>query len=101
MTAKNLVRAVTRNLLPVQEATIDEQILLAGVDAVSVMFYDGSGWTDQWDSEATSTLPTAIKFSLTLAAPTPQSALEPIELVVPILVTTPTSQAQAQEEAVL
>lgn len=101
MTAKNLVRAVTRNLLPVQEGTLEEQILLSGVDAVSVMFFDGTGWTDQWDSEATSTLPTAIKFSLTLVAPNPQVALEPIELVVPVLVTTPTSQAQALEEAVL
>lgn len=99
--AKSLVRAVTRNLLPVQEAELEEQILLPGVEAVSVLFHDGTGWIEQWDSEATSTLPTAIKFSLTLAAPNTQVALDPIELVVPILVTTPTSQAQAQEEAAL
>jgi len=97
LNAKDLVRVVTRNLIPVQEAVPDEQVLLHGVAAVNVMFYDGIGWTDTWDSEASSTLPRAIKFSLTMASENAQVSLDPTELVVPVLVTTTTSAAEAQE----
>jgi len=99
---KDLVRLVNRNLLPVQEMIPDEQVLLRGVVEASVLFYDGFGWTDVWDSEATSTLPTALKFSLTLASPGgAQRPLAPMELVVPVMATTTTTQSQALEEAEL
>lgn len=61
------------------------------------MFYDGIGWTDTWDSETSSTLPRAIKFSLTMASDNAQVSLDPTELVVPVLVATTTSVAEAQE----
>src|SRR5688572_7106858 len=99
---KNLLRVVSRNLLPVQEAVPDEHVLLHGVDSASIQFYDGSGWTDAWDSTVTSTLPSALKFSLVLKsrdAGTTQPP--PIELVVPIFVTTRMSQQLADEEAEL
>jgi general secretion pathway protein J len=90
---KSLVRAVTRNLLPAQDATPDDQVLLDGVASADFLFYDGTEWTDTWDSTVTSTLPTAIKFRLQLASHS--SNASPIELVVPILVTTTTSAAAA------
>lgn len=94
---KNLVRAVTRNLLPVQETGPDEQqVLLSGVASVEVEFYDGYAWVSEWDSTVTSTLPSAIKFRLTMLQP--GHAVEtggPTELVVPIFVTTTTSQTEA------
>ncbi|MSU48512.1 MAG: prepilin-type N-terminal cleavage/methylation domain-containing protein [Opitutus sp.] len=97
---KDLVRVVTRNLLPVQEARAEDVVLLHGVAAASVLFYDGTGWTDAWDSAATSTLPSALKFSLVMAPKGGgQSNPAPIELVVPIVATTTTSQAQAAEDA--
>ena len=96
---KNLVRVVTRNLLPVQEPGADDVVLLHDVVSASVSYYDGAGWIDTWDSEATSTLPTAIKFSLTMAAKGAGQAPAPYELVVPIVATTTTSQQQAEEEA--
>ena len=96
----DLVRVVTRNLLPVQDTIPEQQVLLSGVDTGAFLFYDGSGWVDTWDSETTSTLPSALRFSLALApANGNQSAGEPIELVVPVLVTTTVSQQQAEEEA--
>jgi type II secretion system protein J len=97
-TAKNLVRLVNRNLLSATEPISEEQILLPGVTAAGMSFYDGASWTEFWDSTASGTMPTAIKFSLTLA---PRNGDEmrgtpaPVELVVPILVTTTTSQQQA------
>lgn len=99
---KDLVRLVNRNLLPVQELIPHELVLLRGVLEASVLFYDGFGWTDGWDSEATSTLPTALKFSLTLASPDgAQRPLAPMELVVPVMATTTATQAQTLEEAAL
>jgi type II secretion system protein J len=93
---KNLVRAVTRNLLPVQTPNTDEQTLITGVTDASFDFYDGTEWTDTWDSTVTSTLPMAIRFSLSLAnRDSSQTVPQPIELVVPIFVSTTTSQAQA------
>lgn len=98
---KDLVRAVKRNLLPVQDTAGEPQVLLHGVLEATIEFYDGMGWIDTWDSEETSTLPTALKLRLVLAgAEERQPAGAPIELVVPVLVTTSASAA-AQAEAVL
>jgi type II secretion system protein J len=93
---KSLVRAVTRNLLPVQQPTTDEQTLLTGIMDAEFDYYDGNEWTNTWDSTVTSTLPMAIRFSLTLAnRDASQAVPQPIELVVPVLVSTTASQTLA------
>ncbi len=96
---KTLTRVVYRNLLPVQEDTPEETPLLPGVAAASVLYYDGAGWTDFWDSEVSQTLPTAVKFSLTMAAAPGSPAPAPFELIVPIAVLTTTSQTEAADAA--
>jgi type II secretion system protein J len=98
---KNFVRVVTRNLLPVQESDEGEdQVLLEGVLSATVSFYDGTAWTDTWDSEATSTLPRALKLSLVMAPhEASQSTPAPIDLVVPVLVRTTTAEREDQEAA--
>lgn len=97
---KNLVRVVQRNLLPVQEEQGEPQVLLRNVAEAQVEFFDGAGWITDWDSEATSTLPGAIKLRLVLAAPDgSQNSPEPIELIVPVLVKTSASAAAETEEA--
>lgn len=92
--SKSLVRVITRNLLPVQSATQEEQILIGGIAEASIEFYDGTSWTDTWDSTSTSTLPTAIRFNLTLAGQQGQNQINnaPVELLVPVLVSTKASQ---------
>lgn len=96
---RDLIRVATRNLLPVQEATVEDRVLLQGVASATVTFYDGQAWMDSWDSTTTSTLPSAIKLSLVMAPHEGGAAnLAPIEVIVPILVTTTTSQTQAEEE---
>ncbi|MCX6952770.1 MAG: prepilin-type N-terminal cleavage/methylation domain-containing protein [Verrucomicrobia bacterium] len=101
--AKDLVRVVTRNLLPAAETTTENQTLLAGVISAGIAYFDGQDWLDTWDSTTTRSLPTAIKFSLVVAPRGGTSArtdLAPIELVVPVLVkTTTTLQQEAAAEA--
>jgi len=99
--SKQLLRVVTRNLLPVQENDQGEdQLLLEGVAAVTVSYFDGTSWMDTWDSTATSTLPRALKFSLTMMPPpASQTAPGPIDLVVPVFVRTTTSEQEDAEAA--
>lgn len=88
---RNLVRVVTRNLLPVLENTAETQTLLTGVASAAVTFFDGENWLDTWDSTTTTSLPTAIKFSFVLAprdGSVARADQSPIELVVPVLVKT-------------
>jgi type II secretion system protein J len=100
--AKTLIRAVTRNLLPVQDVVAPEQQeLLPGVSAVTVEFYDGTDWTTEWDSSTTGTLPTAVRFSVTLVRSglNGNNTSAPITLVVPVLVSTSAAQQQAAATA--
>jgi len=96
---RNLVRAVTRNLLPVQEAAPEGQVILGEVDTAILSFYDGNGWLETWDSAESQTLPTAFRFTISRVPPGgAQGTLAPIEIVVPVMVRTTTSQTQEAEE---
>jgi type II secretion system protein J len=46
----DFTRAVTWNLLPLDEEDPDEQRLLAGVRSLTLEYYDGEVWEDTWDS---------------------------------------------------
>jgi type II secretion system protein J len=84
---KDLVRLVTRNLLPANVEEHDSQLLLPGVETMRLQFYDGLTWTETWDSNTSSNLPSAIKVQLTLAEDlvNTRKIPAPIELIVPIL----------------
>lgn len=99
--SKSLVRAITRNLLPVQDTGPDEQqVILAGVTSAEIEFFDGIDWVSDWDSTVTSTLPTAVKFRLVMALPgRGVETSGPIELVVPVFATTTTTQSDAAAAA--
>ncbi|MEO6246009.1 MAG: prepilin-type N-terminal cleavage/methylation domain-containing protein [Opitutaceae bacterium] len=99
---KDLVRVVTRNLLPATDPIADTFTLLPGVVSASLSFFDGEYWADTWDTTATGTLPSAFKFSLVLAPRGNAFASTnpgPVELVVPVYVTTPTSAQLAADAA--
>ncbi|MEO6568926.1 MAG: type II secretion system protein GspJ [Opitutaceae bacterium] len=102
---KNLVRLTTRNLLPAVDATAEAQTLLTGVVSAGLSYYDGQNWLDTWDSVTTSSLPTAIKFSIVRATgegSASRAEVDPIEIVVPVLVkTSATLQQEATETAQL
>lgn len=86
---KDLVRAVTRNLLPVNGTEEDpvEQLLLTDVADLQFLYHNGTDWQETWDSTASDTmkLPRAIKVQIQLAAEDRASRQPPIELVVPIV----------------
>ncbi len=96
---KDLIRAVTRNLLPsggIEEDPV-EQLLLTDVADVQFFYHDGTDWQDSWDSTASDTmkLPRAIKLQLQMAAEDRASQQTPIELVVPIVVEASTNSTSA------
>jgi prepilin-type N-terminal cleavage/methylation domain-containing protein len=90
---RDLVRSVTRNLLPTLQDQSEDQRLLSGVQDVAFSFYDGTSWLEVWDStQQSSKLPQAIKVEVLLAVEdTAPKVQEPITVVVPLQV-----QAEAQ-----
>lgn len=90
---KDLIRSISRNLLPVTTDQPDSQVLMSGVDSMAFLFFNGTDWVNTWDSLTTSNLPTAIKVQIALAqADVSQPPLAPIEIVVPVLVQSRTNQ---------
>ncbi len=96
---RDLIRAVTRNLLPVQEVLPEEEMVLGGVESAGLAYFDGLAWTDTWDSMATETLPGALRFSFALAAEAGGAPAGTYEVVVPVLVKTTATLAQEEEGA--
>ena len=83
----DLIRAVTRNLLPLsQPAQPDEQhTILAGVQSLKFLYYDGTQWDQGWDTTQQTNLPLAIKVQIQMAAVRGAPAqIQPLELVVPV-----------------
>lgn len=98
---QDLVRSVTRNLLPtLGEDQPIQQWLMGGVQGMAFLFHDGTQWLESWDSTApdlatglSNSLPQAIKVKITLSSDaTGRTPLAPIELVVPLLVQARTNQ---------
>jgi type II secretion system protein J len=84
---KDLVRAVTRNLLPVNPPLTPDQkqVILSGVQTVSFTFYDGLQWDQQWDSTQQTNLPCAIKMDIRMVPqPNTRGPGLQYELVIPI-----------------
>jgi type II secretion system protein J len=92
---RDLVRLVTRNLLPTLADEPAQQWLMSGVETMLFQYYDGTQWLDTWDSTTASNLPLAVKVQIELASnPAARRAQAPIELVVPIMVQGRTNQTQ-------
>ncbi len=96
----DLIRAVTRNLLSVNQPPMpDEQhAILSGVQSLTFQYYDGTSWDQVWDTTQQTNLPLAIKVQIKMAADPnsgPLAQASPLELVVPIdvLLTTNTVTA--------
>jgi general secretion pathway protein J len=97
---KDLVRSVTRNLLPTLEEQPAQQWLMSGVEGIAFYFHDGTQWREAWDSTTEEAqLPRAIKVQIHLAADTAAASQRlPIELVVVLDVRSGTNQlAQATQ----
>jgi len=83
----DLIRAVTRNLLPLSQPTQpDEQhTILSGVQSLMFLYYDGTQWDQAWDTTQETNLPLAIKVQIHMAPVRGLSVQPPpLELVVPV-----------------
>jgi general secretion pathway protein J len=101
---RDLVRSVSRNLMPALQDQPVQQWLLSGVEDLAFQMYDGTQWRPTWDSTTTdlasgqtNTLPQAVKVQLLLAPEEKGRALPPVELLVPIVVQARTNQTQQAE----
>jgi type II secretion system protein J len=94
---KDLYRTVTRNVLATSLPDADNQWLLGGVQSIAFSCFDGSQWSDTWDTtgvtSANTNLPVAVRVRIQLAGNSPANAA-PIEMLVPI-------DAQSRTNAVL
>jgi len=86
----DLVRVVTRNLLPTATEESDTQWMMGNVESLEFLTYDGSSWRDSWDTTTGDTgLPAAVRARFLLAntnqANNVSFAREPLELLVPLV----------------
>jgi len=96
---QGLVRTVTRNLLPTAQEEYVDEYLLGNIDQLMFSYYDGTNWTDTWDSTTLGGLPRAVRVQIVLVSdePSPLRAPEPIELLVPLVAQTRTNQTQTAQ----
>lgn len=92
----NLVRGVSRNLLPGLDTDYAEQVVLTGVETMQFQFWDGSTWNDYWDSSTFDPYtPKAIRAALLLMPNESEPRGRMIEVVVPVVVEPLTNVVQA------
>ena len=98
---KDLIRSVTRNLLPTLQEQPENQCLMSGIQTIVFSFYDGLQWREYWDSTTeTNVLPQGIKVELQLAsASSGLGRRAPIELVVPVVLQVGTNQTSLESES--
>lgn len=92
---RDLVRVITRNLLPTLAEEADEQWLMSNIESMEFLNYTGTDWRDSWDTTMGDTgLPQAVRVRIQLAASNPGSAFkrEPLELLVPLTTQARTNQ---------
>lgn len=88
-TGNDLIRSVTRNLLPSFQDQPVVTPLLTGVQSIFFQYHDGSQWMDSWDSTSTTTarLPAAVRVQIVRSVADRQATVRPpIEIVVPVTV---------------
>jgi general secretion pathway protein J len=94
---KDLIRSVTRNLLPTTTQDAEEQRLLGNVQSLEVACFDGTDWRDSWDSSMGDTnLPVAVRVRIQLATDNSVNVRDrqPIEMIVPLTTQSRTNATQ-------
>lgn len=86
----DLVRVVTRNLLPTATEEFETQWLMGNVESMEFLTCDGSSWRESWDTTTGDTgLPTAVRARFLLANTNSMNngslTREPLELLVPLV----------------
>lgn len=96
---KDLVRTVTRNLLPVSTPDAEDQWMMGGVQSITFSGFDGTQWWNAWDTtgltSVNTNLPLAVKVDIQFAG---NNNSAPIEIVVPIDAVSRTNHTAATTE---
>ena len=83
----DLYRSITRNLLTETTPDVEDQLMIRGVESVKFSCYDGSQWSDTWDTtdptSVSTNLPAAVRVDIQPAGGSAKNWL-PIEILVPI-----------------
>lgn len=82
---RDLMRGVTRNLLPSTTVAPDQQTLLEDVQDLKFTYYDGTNWNDSW-STTLSNIPIAIRVNIAFS-PVQNGApvRPPVQFLVPVV----------------
>jgi type II secretion system protein J len=84
---KDLYRSVTRNILAATTPDVQDQWMLGGVQNIEFSCFDGSQWSDSWDTTGVTSvntnLPVAVRVRIQLAGNNSANT-QPIEILVPI-----------------
>ncbi len=68
-----LVRRVTRNVLAQSVPEPDEEVIAKDILALSITYYDGTSWYEEWDSTLQEdAMPLAVQITVRVADPAPQ-----------------------------
>lgn len=105
---RDLIRVVTRNLLPVNVELFEEQFLLPDVETLDFSFFDGISWRPAWTgTNEIVPLPRAIRMELTMnevepdergRGPLARRTALPFQIIVPIEVSPATNQVDTANQ---
>lgn len=84
---RELLRTVTRNLLPSMQQDYQQETILTGVENIYFFYHDGTQWKSVWDPTLeTLKLPRAIKVQIAMETERGARARSPaLELIVPVV----------------
>jgi type II secretory pathway pseudopilin PulG len=84
---KDLYRSVTRNVMAITTPDVQDQWMMSGVQHIEFLCFDGSQWSDTWDTtgitSVNTNLPVAVRVRIQLTENNGANP-EPIEILVPI-----------------
>jgi type II secretion system protein J len=84
---RDLYRSITRNILAATTPDVEDQWMLGGVQSIEFSCFDGSQWSDVWDTtgvtSVSTNLPVAVRVRIQLAGNNGANG-EPVEILVPI-----------------
>jgi hypothetical protein len=93
---KDLIRTITRNLMPVATPDVNDQWMMSGVQSITFSGYDGTQWWNTWDTtgltSVNTNLPLAVKVDIQFAG---NNNTAPIEFVVPVDSVTRTNRTES------
>jgi type II secretion system protein J len=91
-----LLRRVTRNLRPSSEPRVEEEILCRNVRSLSLRYFDGVAWLEEWDSTTLEdNLPLAIAITLELGEPSADAPTKRVTRVIPLPCAKPLSGTES------